>query len=385
MEVNAALNLSMDFWTRQKIQHHDRDRCLRAIQSLYSEHVIEEFGEQGYCSYTLLATLPAESYIEHDVELPFDKEEGLGNKGLMIQLRPARHAFNLDILHAARITYSLMAPKVRALDLDLPRGLCAYEMEKLPGIPFSRLQPYHRTLQPGIEAKMAGLVTSFADLMAKTWPSGLKDPATSRIVRADSPLDTMPTRLPQCTGKVGSTITDRLQKLASELPVAPLRLRAQSTLMAIHHLVDYPVVLTHGDLIPSNILVDEDTWQITGMIDWAETEFLPFGMCLYGLEHLLGFLARPRLLESQIVPIHDEGSAFEYYDNAALLRDLFWRRLLEAVPELQARRKDVEMMRDAGVLLWRGIAWDDGAIDRVVNEVDDVEELAHLRAFLDAY
>lgn len=50
----------------------------------------------------------------------------------------------------------------------------------------------------------------------------------------------------------------------------------------------YPQVLTHGDLSPMNILVSPTTGRVTGIIDWAEAEVLPFGLALYGLENLLG-------------------------------------------------------------------------------------------------
>jgi hypothetical protein len=111
------------------------------------------------------------------------------------------------------------------------------------------------------------------------------------------------------------------------------------------------------------------------LVDWAEAEYLPFGTCLYGLEHLLGYLS-PAL--SGLEP------TWTYYDGATQLRKLFWTRLVEAVPELGIRMDDLKVIRDVGVLLWHGIAWDDGAIDRVVNEVDDVEDVTKLRAFLAA-
>ena len=73
---------------------------------------------------------------------------------------------------------------------------------------------------------------------------------------------------------------------------------------------------------------------------------------------------------------------FVYYDNALQLRELFWACLFKLVPELESRKEEVWLMRDVGVLLWHGYAWDDGAIDRVVDEVNDTEELVKLRAFL---
>lgn len=71
-----------------------------------------------------------------------------------------------------------------------------------------------------------------------------------------------------------------------------------------------------------------------------------------------------------------------YHENAAQLRELFWTRLSDLVPDLEPRKEDVRTMRDMGVLLWYGYAWDDGAIDRVVNDADDVVEMTCLRAFL---
>lgn len=44
--------------------------------------------------------------------------------------------------------------------------------------------------------------------------------------------------------------------------------------------------------------------------------------------------------------------------------------------------KNLEVVRDVGVFLWYGYAWDEGRIDRVVNARDDVVEVCMLRAFL---
>lgn len=47
---------------------------------------------------------------------------------------------------------------------------------------------------------------------------------------------------------------------------------------------NYPQVLTHGDLSRTNVLVDEDTHEGTGIVDWSLASILPFGMdldCLF--------------------------------------------------------------------------------------------------------
>ncbi|CAA9960746.1 hypothetical protein PTMSG1_04130 [Pyrenophora teres f. maculata] len=233
------------------------------------------------------------------------------------------------------------------------------------------------TLNTQARSKLQRLVISFADFIAHAWQSSSMTQTQShdRTTRADSPMDEHLNTLSRCSGKVGSSIVHRLEKLAAGLPDAWLRERADEALCAVQRMTDYPVVLNHGDLIPSNILANEQTWEITGIVDWAEAEYLPFGTCLYGLEHLLGY----------VVPASLNGPlTWVYFNDAEQLRGLFWTRLVAVVPDLSAQLQYVRAMRDVGVLLWHGMAWDDGAINRVVNEVDDVEEIAKLRAFLGA-
>ena len=52
----------------------------------------------------------------------------------------------------------------------------------------------------------------------------------------------------------------------------------------------YPQVLTHGDLSRTNILVDENTFEITGIVDWSLAAVLPFGMELDCLFLMMGYM-----------------------------------------------------------------------------------------------
>lgn len=121
--------------------------------------------------------------------------------------------------------------------------------------------------------------------------------------------------------------------------------------------------MTHGDLIPANIMVvnvdDDDPAEeaeeegggeglrlrlrLGGLVDWAEGEYLPFGVGLYGLECLLGRTT--------------VAGRFEYYPCAEELRGVFWQELEAGVPELGpgdggGLRARVEDARLLGVLLW---------------------------------
>lgn len=116
-----------------------------------------------------------------------------------------------------------------------------------------------------------------------------------------------------------------------------------------------PWVLTHGDLKGGNVLVEVDDCdgdgngsrsklELTGLVDWAEAEYLPFGVGLYGLEELLG----------RTEPGPGGRSRFRYFSDAEELRAAFWEELEDAVPELRdpEMRAAVENARLLGLLLW---------------------------------
>jgi hypothetical protein len=364
----------------------NRSLCVRAVEQFYPECAVKEFEEQGQCSYTLLVSGSKEilrltgtsERVEHECNL--DREE---DPPFIVQIRPEQYVLDLHIARTAKAVYPQLAPAVRAVDLGLSDQLREYEMEQIRGTSLVRLLPKGSQVEPFPQMNYERLIECFAAFLAQGWQSTSKS-LPKRNTRADSPMDDKPSMLSQCTGRVGSSIVARLGKLSKELPGEHMRQIAANTLERLGTIEDYPVVLNHGDLIPSNILVDEDTWEITGIVDWAEAEYLPFGTCLYGLELLLGNLtpAFTRQLHDNLAAASTSPS-FTHFTDASDLRNLFWTRLFELAPEIKRRREDVKTMRDMGVLLWYGYAWDDGAINRVVNEVDDPNEMACLRAFLD--
>ena len=98
----------------------------------------------------------------------------------------------------------------------------------------------------------------------------------------------------------------RFEYLADTLPkrFLPAVAEIQATLPA---LLDgcYPVVLTHSDLNEMNILVNPESGEITGVVDWSDVSILPFGFTLYALESTLGSMGSRgwKWFDAAVVPI----------------------------------------------------------------------------------
>ncbi|GAP89016.1 putative protein kinase-like domain [Rosellinia necatrix] len=107
-------------------------------------------------------------------------------------------------------------------------------------------------------------------------------------------------------------IRKRLARLEGEIPSSVLPSSLVSKLVGnlpvLFH-QDYPQVLTHGDFSVTNILIDEGTFEITGVVDWSLATIMPFGMDLDILFLTTGFAARDGW--------HD-------YACKILLQDIFW-------------------------------------------------------------
>ncbi|KAL9128891.1 MAG: hypothetical protein Q9217_002513 [Psora testacea] len=133
----------------------------------------------------------------------------------------------------------------------------------------------------------------------------------------------------------------------------------------------YPQVLTHGDLCPMNILVSPTTGRVTGIIDWAEAEVLPFGLALYGLENLLGYMGP---------------GGWNYFEIWDELEQKFWNQFWDCITNAKAPPEDrirhsVTIARQVGVLMQYGFKWENGTVERAVTE-KDAGSLAYLDAFL---
>ena len=430
---NSELTLTplLPFFTRNNLTPADRRACDAAATRLHPDAVIRVFEHQGCCSYTLYVAFFSWSATHTS----------------LLQFRPARFAVDVELVRQARQVYGECVPRVwehgevklptlrpsiakvvaeevengkgkgkeerkgkvekrvdeertgreesgkeeevkRARDTSekphqsRPHQLKIYEMDLLPGIPYTRLQARTETLDPDTYRRQLRLIRDFAAFIARGYHAAIRT--------SSSPSSSLSSHASAMTGKVGRQLTWKVARLGSTLPTAGLRTAAAAIAAQLPRLhATVPVVLNHGDMVAGNLLVDSASWELRGVVDWAEAEALPFGTCLYGLEGLLGYLAprRRRGREGGITAEATDVRSVEwvYYECAAALRRAFWDALEEEIPALgegEELREGVSLARDVGVLLWYGYAWDEGRIDRVVEWERDEAECVCLEAFL---
>lgn len=102
-----------------------------------------------------------------------------------------------------------------------------------------------------------------------------------------------------------------------------------------------PMVLLHRDLGSCNIIVDEATCHLVGVIDWAEAELCPFGLNLHSLQSLTGKLH-----------LRNGWTRFEDYNT---LQDVFWERFKREVGSLSEDQfRSIKLARVLGLLLSSG-------------------------------
>lgn len=354
------------FFDRCGFSPQTRDQCWHLAQRLFPNARVEEASPQGYCSYTLCAG--------HDK---------------VVQFRPSAHKLHIAVAEAACDVYGSLAPRTQLLTVFkptrslLPKGhhsgakdfkpidegvvmeddqifLDVVSLERIRGTSLAELRASAAgcpTLTPCAKYRCS-IVRHFARFIATGWIQAHKS--------SESEMSFM-------SGRIGSSLRWRLEQMRDGLPprFGPFLSR---TLSKLDSIVSLPWVLTHGDIVPANIMVEPSQDRpgelvLTGLLDWAEAEYLPLGVGLYGLEEFLGQT--------------DHSGRFSYYADERELRNLFWAHLEAelATGGLALSELSREMVEDAhtlGVLLWHGIAFDNGKLDRVVQEGRDDEEILRL-------
>lgn len=313
------------FFDRCQLPSSVKYDCDAFVRSKYSEPV-RPAPFQGYCSYTV-----------------FIGEE------TVVQFRPLAHKLDIGITSAACDIFGPLAPDTESLGELKGTGLYGFSMRRIPGVSLADLRAETKFSQGRSQREQ--VVRDFAHFQAVAWAHA----------RSNESVQEKKT--------VGSSLRWRLELMAKKLP-SRFRGIAKSILLDLPEIEALPWVLSHGDFLPSNVMVHPKSGKLTGLVDWTEGEFLPFGVGMYGLQELLG---------------EDRDGHFVYYTEAKYLRKLFWAELFASIPELSRDVRRVALIRKAqilGIFLWHGIAFDNGKLDRAVEEGKDDGEIERLDAFI---
>ena len=101
------------------------------------------------------------------------------------------------------------------------------------------------------------------------------------------------------------------------------------------------MVLLHKEFGTCNVMVDSDSGDLVGVIDWAEAEIGPFGLNLHSLQPLI---SKFHLKNGWI--------RYEDYDN---LQECFWKILCDEVGGLSKETiRAIKSARVVGLLLSSG-------------------------------
>ncbi|OPB36399.1 hypothetical protein A0O28_0054780 [Trichoderma guizhouense] len=148
--------------------------------------------------------------------------------------------------------------------------------------------------------------------------------------------------------KVESTYRDQLgqtyvKELRLLLSALPNRFHAiiERCIRSMDDVLSLPMVFLHRDFSTCNIMVDETSCHLVGVIDWAEAEICPFGLNLDSLESFAGKL-------------HYRDGWSRYQDYADL-QDTFWDVFTQVVGGLtEAQIQAIKLARVTGLLLSHG-------------------------------
>ena len=106
-------------------------------------------------------------------------------------------------------------------------------------------------------------------------------------------------------------------------------------------ILSLPIVLLHRDFGTCNIMVDETSCHLTGVIDWAESEICPFGQNLHSIQGFTGALHLK--------------NGWRRYKDYETLQDIFWTTFQDGVGEISAETiKTIKKARIMGLLRSRG-------------------------------
>ncbi|KAI0418735.1 hypothetical protein F5X98DRAFT_108991 [Xylaria grammica] len=285
-----------------------RSECDASAKQLVGGNVVP-VAVQGACSYTVYAGQ---------------------NQEFVVQFRLRSLTLNLETVTLARKIYGSLTPEVSFRgQLGAETGangkepLHIYVVTRIPGISRLDFMLSHDAPENSPEwfTWRNSLLTDVARFFALSW----KHPQAVSPVYLDA---------------FRSKCERELRQLLGSLP-ARFHPIIEWSLDSIPAIFSLPLVLLHEDFGDCNMIVDNASSHLVGVIDWAEAQIRPFGLNLYSIQP---FMSKFHLRNGWI-----------RYDDYNILEEIFWSVFHREVGGLSDDIiKVIHAARVVGLLLTRG-------------------------------
>ncbi|KAK3402311.1 hypothetical protein B0T20DRAFT_346108 [Sordaria brevicollis] len=305
----AAKNYSVDseidaFFTKTSAT---REACDARARELVGHDNVVPVEVQGVCSYTI--------YAGSDLEF-------------VVQFRLKSLELKTEITSLATEVYGSLVPEVSFKGIlgEEEKGkeqLYVYLMTRMRGMTHLDfiLAHGHPENSPENFAWRKTLMEDVASFMALSW----KSPQQVSL---------------EYRRRLRETYVADLELLDNSLPIR-FRPIIHRCFDALDDIFSLPMVLLHRDFGTCNILVDEATCHLVGVIDWAEAEVCPFGLNLHSLRFLSGKLH-----------LREGWTRYNDYD---ALQEVFWDTLKREIGGLSEHQlRTIKLARALGLLLSAG-------------------------------
>ncbi|KAH9906890.1 hypothetical protein F4778DRAFT_778322 [Xylariomycetidae sp. FL2044] len=253
---------------------------------------IEAIGTQGSLSYTVVCTNSDCSAAPPEAEAEAEAEAESCTKKAVISFRRAGSRISRELIEVAKGVHGV--PDAIHCG-DIGRGgeaLSVYRMPFLPGVPCAAVYP--QTIR---------------------WTGEEEDRYFARAWNNPQPVN----------HEANQKDLDFRQRCLSNMKASgkfpyldPVIADIEAGLPSYYTRHSWPQVLTHDDLSLSNLLVDESTFAITGIVDWTAPFIGPFGLDLSFLR-ILGLRSEYNDNEDG-----EDDEKHTNYESAERLEDVFW-------------------------------------------------------------
>ncbi|CRG88971.1 hypothetical protein PISL3812_06006 [Talaromyces islandicus] len=316
----------LEYSVDQEIAHFfEKTSVTRSACDAYAkEHLggdIIPVAVQGVCSYTVYAGLNGE---------------------FVAQFRLKSLELRMDIAELAQTIYGQFAPRVTfrgqiGEDIEGKEPLYIYTMSRIQGISYLDFLLAHNSHVPENSPQFSSwrktLIADIAGFFALSWKAPQDVDQTYR--------DSLRCRYEEELGLLLTSLPDRFHPLI------------QKTLNSLPAILSLPMVLLHKDFGMCNIMVDESSCNLIGVIDWAEAEIAPFGLNLHSHQRLIS-------------NIHLKNGWIRY-DDYTVLEEIFWSTFSNDAGGLDDQT--IKTIRSARIL---GLLLSSGFTSRLANMPDRV-------------